>query len=229
MSRRITADTSPPGQLGLALARPAAKPKHGGERKGAGRPANKNNPKLPHIARPFHDKNHPVHITMRIQRGVRSLRRYDLCKAVFKSFRRLADKGPRTGTFRVVHFSVQPNHLHLIVEAGSKRSLGRGLMGLGSSIARRVNNKLGRRGRLFAERYHARPLATPLEVRRCVVYVLQNAQHHAEDLPDLETMAINGLDPCSSGPWADVWARPPPTPNKPPPVSRPESWLLRRG
>jgi hypothetical protein len=48
-------------------------------------------------------------------------------------------------------------------------------------------------------------------------------------MPDLETIAVDGLDPCSSGPWADVWARPPPMPNKPPPVSQPESWLLRRG
>ena len=169
-----------------------------------------------------------MHVTLRIRRGIRSLRRFELCAAIFRCFRDAAKRGPRTGSFRVVHFSVQTNHLHLLVEAGSKRSLGRGLQGLASSIARRTNRKLGRRGALFADRYHARELTSPLEVRRAILYVAKNAEKHPEPFSDQESLVRGGIDPCSSAAWAaDIWARPPPRPEKDPPTQPPATWLLR--
>ena len=60
--------------------------------------------------------------------------------------------------FRVVHFHVLPNHLHMIVEADGARALVRGMRGLGVRLARNLNTLLGREGALFAERYHARAL-----------------------------------------------------------------------
>ena len=125
---------------------------------------------------------------------------------------------------------MQTNHLHLIVEAGSKRSLARGLQGLASSIARRVNGALGRRGALFADRYHARALATPLETRRAILYVAKNGEKHPEPFSDQESLIIGGIDPCSSAAWtADIWTRPPPPPDDEPPVRAPATWLARTG
>jgi hypothetical protein len=69
----------------------------------------------------------------------------------------------------VVHFSFQENHAHLIVEADDKSSLSRGLNGLSVRLARAYNRVLGRRGRLWAERFHARALRTPREMRRALV------------------------------------------------------------
>jgi REP element-mobilizing transposase RayT len=171
-----------------------------------------------------------VHVTLRIRRGIRSLRRFELRNAIFQSFRAAAKRGPRTGTFRVCHFSIQPDHLHLIVEAGSKRSLGRGLQGLASSIARRVNRRLTRRGALFADRYNARALTSPLEVRRAILYVATNAAKHPEPFSDEESLVRDGIDPCSSAAWTpEIWARPPPAPESDPPASAPATWLLRSG
>src|SRR5206468_1396915 len=85
------------------------------------------------------------------------------------------------GDFRVVHFNVLANHLHLLVETGGAMPLARGMQGLGVRLARRINAYLGRTGPLLAQRYHARPLRTPREVRNAIRYVLLNARHHAAE------------------------------------------------
>ena len=73
--------------------------------------------------------------------------------------------------FRLVHFSVQGNHLHLIVEARDAQRLSRGMQGLTTWIARRLNQLIGRRGKVFADRFHAQVLRTPLEVAQARAYV----------------------------------------------------------
>jgi len=67
--------------------------------------------------------------------------------------------------FRLVHYSLQGNHAHLIVEARDAEMLGRGMMAIGSRLARAVNRVAGRSGRVLADRYHARLLRRPKEVR----------------------------------------------------------------
>jgi putative transposase len=53
---------------------------------------------------------------------------------------------------RVVHFTVQSNHLHVIAEARDAMALARGVQALSIRIARAVNRVLGRRGPVFADR-----------------------------------------------------------------------------
>src|SRR5262245_2189813 len=80
--------------------------------------------------------------------------------------------------FRIVHFSVQANHVHLIVEADDKVSLSRGLMGAATRLALAVNQAARRRGSVWQDRFHARALRTPREVRNGIVYVLMNWKKH---------------------------------------------------
>jgi hypothetical protein len=104
--------------------------------------------------------------------------------------------------FRLVHFTVQGNHLHLICEAKDRVALTRGMQGLSIRIARRLNRAEGRKGRLFSERYHARILRSPREVRRALVYVLNNSRRHAgRDV----TFARDWVEPLSSARWFDGW------------------------
>ncbi len=93
------------------------------------------------------------------------------------------------------------------------------MQGLSTSIARTMNRELGRKGRFFADRYHARVLATPTEVRNALVYVLHNAKHHGK--------RYRGVDPFSSGWWFD-WIDFEPIEN-PPPIAAPRTWLLSKG
>jgi hypothetical protein len=73
--------------------------------------------------------------------------------------------------FRLLHFSVQKDHLHLLVEADEPTGLVRGVQGLAIRVARAVNRALGRTGRLWGDRFHARLLRTPREVRNALVYI----------------------------------------------------------
>src|SRR6266567_6305 len=104
---------------------------------------------VPHLSRPEHKGRNPVHVTLRGSRGLPSLRE----QVIFFEMRRALVQTARSW-FRVVHFSVQANHVHLLVEAGDKTSLSRGMMGVAIRMARAVNRVLERRGNVWSERYH---------------------------------------------------------------------------
>jgi putative transposase len=123
--------------------------------------------------------------------------------------------------FRLLHFSVQADHLHLLVEAEGGAALARGCQGLAVRVAKSVNQLLGRRGAVWGDRYHARRLATPAEVRRALVYVLQNWRKHVA--------GARGLDPRSSAAWFEGWRMPVPARAGPSPVRVPRTWLARIG
>lgn len=165
----------------------------GGARKGAGR---KPGPRriMTHRARAAHCGRHPAHVTLRAR--LSSLRSQRVFAALVQALRKAARRAER---FRVVQFSVQSNHVHLLVEATDKMALSRGIQGLSISMARRANRELGRRGRFWADRFHARSLASPRSVRNALVYILANYRKHAgRSLPQ-------GIDCLSSAPFFDGW------------------------
>ena len=146
----------------------------GGYRPGAGRPR-KPGAGVPHVRRPAFAARHPVHVTARVCGEAARLR----TRACFAVVARCIGMGREREGFRLVHFSVQSNHLHLIVEASDSVALARGIQGLCVRIARAVNRVLRRRGKVFADRYHARALRSPTEVANAVAYVPENTMIHA--------------------------------------------------
>ena len=226
----------------------------GGARKGAGRPPKRNVAGVSHLRRPALSRLHPTHVTLRIVAGLPSLRRWRLFTEVSRALARGQD---RFG-FRLVHFSVQSNHLHLIAEAADRRSLSRGLQGLSVRVARAVNRHLERTGRLFADRYHARALKTPRSVYFALRYVLLNARKHlrggihpssplarsrAGTAEPSASVPPGFVDTRSSAPWFDGFGRPNElafgavqarakwrsTSGLEAPVVSAQTWLLRQG
>jgi hypothetical protein len=126
----------------------------------------------------------------------------------------------RAEQFRVVHFSVQETHIHLVVEAATARALSSGLRSLTIRIAKRVNRLLLRRGPVFADRWHARPLTSPRAVRHVLIYVLANARKHAPNCSFV-------IDPYSSA--SEFTGFREPVPRAPPSTSTPRTWLLATG
>jgi REP element-mobilizing transposase RayT len=78
----------------------------------------------------------------------------------------------------VVHFSVQHNHLHMIVEGRDRRSMSGALRSILIRIARGLNEVMGVRGRRLEDRYHEHILRTPNEARNALRYVIRNRAHH---------------------------------------------------
>jgi REP element-mobilizing transposase RayT len=211
-------------QLGLFPA-PAAKARGawGGARPGAGR-KKKTGPtrRVPHRARPVHRRYQPVHVTLRARGGLPSFREQVLARVLTAAVAAVKTSPATGASFRVVHFSIQENHLHLMVEAQDASFLSRGMAGLAVRLARSLNRELGVKGRVWRERYHARELTSPREVRNAIVYVLMNAKKHGA--------RIAGLDPYSSARWFDGFRRDavvtqrsePPAPS---PVMPARTWL----
>lgn len=222
----------PGTQLRLALPKP--KQGWGGKRRNAGRKPAGARAGTPHRARPKHYHGHPVHVTLRA--GLGSLRSQFLFPTVRYAITRAGRRDP--ARFRIVHFSVQYDHVHLIVEAADKRALGAGMRSLAIRVALGVNELLMRKGRFWADRWHGRVLTSPSDLRATAVYVLANFRKHARrPLPE-------GLDPCSSAAWFAHFrgfnpardrpryaGRPPPlgAADLGVPVSKPRTWLLTAG
>ena len=175
-------------QLALDL---QERPRWGGRRRGAGRKRTPGRrPGVPHRRRLAHRANQPVLVTLRASREVASLREPVTFRAIQSALARASKD-----EFRVIEFSVQMDHVHLIAEAQDARTLSCGMRGLATRVALAVNRALGRRGRLWSDRYHARALSTPRAVRAALVYVLANVRKHLR--------VASGLDPCSSAPAFD--------------------------
>jgi len=146
---------------------------------------------------------------------------------VLRAFERSLAQSCDRGDFRVVHYSLQSNHVHLLVEAGDRWALARGMIAIGSRLARAVNRVRRRAGPVLADRYHVRPLRTPREVWNALRYVLLNARRHAP-----EPGAASGFDVASSAPWFDGWKSGLPDSFASVlrrPVARARTWLLAVG
>ena len=191
----------------------------GGRRKGAGRKPLGERAGVPHRPRAPLASRHPAHVTMRLRAGLPSLRRRRELMTLMRAF----GAGCERGGFRLVHYSVQANHLHLLVEARGRDALARGLQGLAVRIARSLNRLWRRTGSVFADRYHDHVLRTPREVWAALRYVLCNARKHRG------WTSRTRPDPCSSGVWFDGWRGLPPAELEEAPTARPRTWLLRRG
>jgi len=201
-------------------------PSWGGKREGAGRPR-VGRGSMPHRQREALASRFPVHVTLRVVRQIRGLR----YKSRYRVVRNAFVKGCLRENFRITNFSVLGDHIHMIAEAKDAGALARGIQGFKVRVARGLNGLLGRKGGVFAERYHSRILRTPREVRSALAYVLNNARRHGYAIP-------KGL-PDRYSSWAHFtgWRglhlrrarRELPKENGPPPVAEAVTWLLRDG
>jgi REP element-mobilizing transposase RayT len=196
----------------------------GGRRPGAGRKVG-DQPRLRHRSRADFRRPLPSHVTVRVEKDVPSLRTVPIVREIERTFR---DGCVRPG-FRLVHYSLQRNHAHLIVEAQDREALGRGMKAIGARLARAVNRVARRSGPVVADRYHSRTLATPREVHHALRYVLLNARHHAASAHASLTRPAR-LDPASSARWFEGWKgevlSASDAPIGQPAVARARTWLL---
>jgi REP element-mobilizing transposase RayT len=197
----------------------------GGRRRGAGRKRVAARRQVAHRPRERVNAQHPLLVTTKVMPDVARLRTTVMFEAIQAALEGATKWMYEAAPVRFVHASVQRDHLHLLVEAASNKALSRAMKGFLGSCAKRLNKIAARRGRVFADRFHARTLATPTAVRNGLRYTLCNARKHGELGKRVR------LDPYSSGfalpDWqtetsirfADVTMQ----------VALPQTWLLREG
>jgi REP element-mobilizing transposase RayT len=191
----------------------------GGKRRGSGRPNLSGT--VNHMKRPKIRLSEPMHITIKLIDGLPSLRDEN----VFEDFKATIKNAKHFG-LHVLHFALEHNHIHMIVEAKSLHDLANGMRSLGGTLGRIIrkladlsarSRKLRRenrsfhrnkdipsgpatrRGRrpVFKGRYHMRPLRTPSEMRNALKYVLLNHSKH--------TKLVAHIDFFSSGAYFTKW------------------------
>ncbi len=162
----------------------------GGKRKGAGR-KNRTN-QVAHGPRAKVSRKNPMHITLRVRKGVVNLRSH----GIFKDFKRALREAKRFG-LSVNQFSLQGNHLHLIVEAKNNAALASGMKSFGARFAKAVLRASNQKGAAFAGRYHLHILKSPREVKNALKYVLLNQAQHLK--------VVEHIDGYSSGYFFSQW------------------------
>ena len=159
---------------------------------GPGRPKT-GTTRMAHAKRPELGENTAVHVTMKCTRKVPNLRhrkKYALVRRAFAKVQKVAG-------FRLVHFAVLGDHVHMLCEADSARHLSKGIQRITISMARSLNadgvrgagesldpkagpfrERRGWIGKIFADRYHEHVLSSPTEMARCLDYLFSNALKH---------------------------------------------------
>lgn len=198
----------------------------GGKRSRAGRPSRSG--QVSHGKRPSVTGSTPVHVTWRLKGNSVNLRCFRVSE-IFKS----SALGAKKFGLRILHYSIQGNHLHIMAEASENSELYRGIRSFVVRFSRGIKGIVSVRGPLFDGRYHLHVLKTPTEVKRALAYILQNFSKHSK--------LIWYLDEFSSAPFFRQWSAllglklGPLLKDKehfldlPMHLSRPRSWLAREG
>ncbi len=145
---------------------------HGGARKGAGK-KKQNQGMQNHLPRPEISNKIPLHINLKIVKGLPNLRTKNLFKIVKQAMKRARLRG-----FSINQFAILKNHIHLIVESENKKEMAKGMQALTISLAKSINGLCKRRGKVFVDRYHLHILKTPQEVKNALIYLFKNAARH---------------------------------------------------
>ena len=132
----------------------------GGARAGAGRKPKGERAGVPHLKRPKLVAGRPVLVTVKVRPDVWKLNTRRVLPVVEEAF---TAGGERFG-FQVLQYSVQENHIHLLVDAANQKALGRGMKGLGVRLSRQLNKLMEREGTVFEDRYDPRVLESPSDV-----------------------------------------------------------------
>jgi REP element-mobilizing transposase RayT len=148
----------------------------GGKRRRAGRKQRNARKSERHRKRDLITPKTPVHVTLRVASDVPRLRTDSMFKVIRWAMLRVLSRTD----FRIVHASVQGNHLHLLVEANDTGALSKGMQSFLISLARKLNAHLGRSGQVFPDRYHARVIDSRRQARHALAYVLNNWRRHKE-------------------------------------------------
>ena len=196
----------------------------GGRRKGAGRKKTGN---VRHAKRERVDFGKPLHITKRLQKGLRGITTQNLAKEFTIAMGLAKKKG-----LNVLEFAILTNHVHLIVEAKDNRALGRGMNSLWARFGRTLRKKFGGKGPVFGGRYHMKIIRSARQMRNTLEYVLLNESKHRRIEPEYNDLSsaryfaafgkLLGRRWYGQLSWDGAFPRPDY-------LAQPRSWLAREG
>lgn len=137
----------------------------GGRRKNSGR-TRIHSKGVAHRPRETVNRHLPLHVNFKYRIFIKN-------KTGLKILKRAVLNARRKG-LKILHYSMQANHLHFIVEAESNEILESGMRSLTVTFVRNF-----KRGKVQVGRYHLHVLRTLRETQNALRYVLQNDHKHS--------------------------------------------------
>jgi hypothetical protein len=138
--------------------------------KNAGRPAIRDKG-IRHTRREEIIAPRPLHLTIKLIRAdVQN-------KSILKGLRHAILRARLQG-LRIIHYSLEHDHVHLYAEASDNKTLAKGMKALGGSLVKKIHRHLGTSGSFYKTRYHLRILRSAMEVKHVLNYILKNGIKH---------------------------------------------------
>ena len=164
-------------------------------------------------------KSGVAHVTIKLKKGLKSLRRKEELAVVMAAIARVNGGG----RVRIVEFSIMSNHVHMLVEARNSADLSKGMASLNTGLGMRLNRLWDRvgEGSVFLERFHLEVIKSPTQMRRVLTYVLRNDVRHG--------LGLGRLDPCSSAMSFGGFVERQGGPKRACVSAEAQTWLLRMG
>lgn len=124
-----------------------------------------------HVKRAEIRKASSVHLTIKLIRAdVQN-------KTVLKALRHAIMRARLQG-LKIIHYSLEHDHVHLFAESDDNVILSRGMKALGGSLVKRLNAFFKTKGSYYKTRYHLRILRSASEVKNVLNYILKNGIKH---------------------------------------------------
>ena len=140
--------------------------------KGAGRPA-RHDPGIRHTKRPNLKKPTSLHLTVKIKKNKAEIKN----KSVLAILKRAIVNARKQG-LKVIHYSLEYDHVHLLIEADNNLILGKGMKAFGVTFAKAINRLKKLKGEVYKHRYHFRRISSSKELKNVMNYIFTNGLKH---------------------------------------------------
>ena len=128
-----------------------------------------------HTSREFISRPSALHLTVKLKRA-------DIQNKVILRILKHAIYRSRLQGIRIVHFTLEHDHVHLYAECGSNLVLAKGMKAFGVTLVKGINKLKRSKGTLYKYRFHLRILKTPRDAKNVINYILKNGIKHRRTL-----------------------------------------------
>ena len=143
-----------------------AKPKR------AGRPA-KVDVGIRHISREKLHRRSALHLTIKVRENKAEIKTKKILKALHHAIKRA-----RLKRLKIIHYTLEYNHIHLLAEATNNEILHQGMQALGISLSKAINKIKSLKGSVYKHRYHLKKINSRRQYKNVIHYILKNGIKH---------------------------------------------------
>ena len=126
-----------------------------------------------HIRRERFERESSFHITIKVREDKSDLQNKMILKALHHAIMKA-----RAKSLKVIHYTLEYNHIHMLVEAFNQEQLSNCMQSFGVTLAKMINKVKFKKGGVYKHRYHLRRLISVMELKNVLKYIFNNGIKH---------------------------------------------------